>query len=436
MTTDIPLKKQSLKKDAAYVYAGYSLRYLSLLILIPYYSRVLGPESYGQVLAAMSLMAIIWMIVNFGFSPVGSRNLAASEDRADIDSIFSKHITARLILVPIGTAIGLIGTMVSPIFSEAPMFGVMATILGLLNAFNLGWFYQGLRKFKLSILVEALAYPLNVIFVLLLVRSSDDGIFALYALTASSVICTALSYAIRMRYASLIKQSFSSAIKQIKDSSILFLQGVNTTIMGAGSTYLLSLLSTVEQVGYFGAAERIVAVSLAFLRPASQVLMPTIANRAKYDPDNVDSLVKKGMALELGYGFCVLLGGLVLAPYILPFILGQDFVPSVLLFQILACLFPFAAFRHAFGFYVLIPQKKEKWLLYACIMGNVINLIVAVVAATYYGAIGMAMARVISEIIITIFLLIAAFRLNLLSSIYKDIGITLLACFNVKRRHR
>jgi len=69
--------KRTLKKDAAYVYTGYFLRYLSPLILVSYYSRVLGPEGYGQVLAALSLMAIVGMVVGYGFLFSGVRELAS-----------------------------------------------------------------------------------------------------------------------------------------------------------------------------------------------------------------------------------------------------------------------------------------------------------------------------------------------------------------------
>ncbi|HBR68763.1 MAG TPA: flippase, partial [Rhodospirillaceae bacterium] len=144
------MAQTSLKKDAAYVYAGYFLRYASLLVLIPYYGRVLGPINYGQVLAAMSLMGIVWMVVNFGLSQTGARDLATAANREETDRIFTRLIMARFVLAPVGIAIGIGGTYFSPLLSSDPLFGIMATLLGLLSAFNLGWFFQGLRQFRRS----------------------------------------------------------------------------------------------------------------------------------------------------------------------------------------------------------------------------------------------------------------------------------------------
>lgn len=408
------MAKTSLKKDAAYVYAGYFLRYASLLVLIPYYGRVLGPVGYGQVLAAMSLMGIVWIVVNYGFSSTGARDLATAANQEEIDRIFTRQIMARFVLAPVGIVIGVAGTYFSPLLSSDPLFGVMATVLGILSAFNLGWFFQGLRQFRRSMMVEALAYPLNVLFVLLLVRSPEDGVYALIALVVSSLICTAAAYVLAFRQARFHGWNFADSLAEIKDSSTLFLNAMNAMIMITGSTYLLSLLSTPEQVGYFGAAERLIAFGLAMLGPASQILMPSIAHHMKHDESVSSRLIKYGLLLELAYGLCVMVAGVLLSPFILPLILGHGFVPSILPFQILVCLFPFAAFRHAFGNYVLIPQKKERWLLLAFTIGNVANLAIAFVAAGYWGAMGMAAARLAGEIVIAAVLLAVALRLRML----------------------
>lgn len=59
--------KTKSRSDLIFVYAAYTLRYLYLLLLIPFYGRVLGVEGYAVVLAAMSLMAIVWRFVDWGF---------------------------------------------------------------------------------------------------------------------------------------------------------------------------------------------------------------------------------------------------------------------------------------------------------------------------------------------------------------------------------
>jgi len=402
--------KNSLKKDAAFVYGGYFLRYLSVLVLIPYYGRVLGPANYGKILAAMSLMSIIWMAVNYGFSTTGARELAKEKDENLWGTIFGRQITARLLLVPAGIIIGIAGTLLSPVLSENPWYGVAATVLGLFNAMNLGWFFQGLRKFRTSIAIEALAYPLNVVFILFLVRNEGDGLYAMIGLLMSSFITTVVAYVTAIKLLRGKKVIFRDGIEEIKSASVIFLQAINSMLMTSGSTYLLSVLSTPEQVGYFGSVERIVSFGLSFLGPMGQVLMPTIAYRTANEPERVQGLVRKGLIFEFGYGLCACLGCVILAPYIIPFVFGSKFGPSVLIMEIMVFALPFAAFTHAFGLYVLIPHKKEKRLVLTVAAGNIVNLLLVFVFAHSLGGLGVASARVAGEIVIALLLVYFSFR--------------------------
>jgi O-antigen/teichoic acid export membrane protein len=392
-----PMKRQNLKRDAVYVYTAYSMRYLSVIILIPYYGRVLGPASYGTVLAAMSLMALVWMVVNFGFSTTGSRELASSLDDEGHALVFSRQISARLILMPVGAVVGVIGTVVSPALRVNPWFGVIATLLGLINAMNLGWFYQGLRKFRLSLTFEAMAYPLNVGFVLLLVRTSTDGTNALMALLASTSIAALSAYVVALNMLKPHALSLHGGLLEIKGASTIFLQSVNSMLMTSGSTYMLSVLSTPEQVGYFGSVEKLISFALAFLQPAAQVLMPTIAHRSKHAPDNLNRLVRKGIIFELGYGTCACIGGALLAPYIIPMAFGPRFAPSIPMMRIMVWALPFAAFTHAVGSYILIPQRNERWLVLAFVVGNLFNIALIVMLTRNFGGLGVATARVAGE---------------------------------------
>jgi len=388
---------QNLRSDAIYVYSAYMLRYLSVFFLVPYYGRVLGPATYGQVLAAMSLMALVWMAVNYGFSTTGSRDMALSADETAWGGIFAGQITARLVLLPVGLLIGLIGTILSPTLRADPWYGVIATLLGFVNSFNLGWLYQGLRRFRLSLIFEALVYPLNILFVLLLVRTSSDGISALFALLAATVIAAVSSYAVALRMLRPGPLLLKRGVIEIKAASTMFLQTVNSMVMTSGSTYFLSVFSSPKQVGYFGSVEKLVSFALAFLGPAAQVLMPTIAHRMKNSRDDLARLVRWSIAFEVVYGLCACIGGFFLARYIIEIAFGTNFGQSVPILQIMLWAVPFAAFTHSIGCYVLIPQSRERWLVTAYVIGNLINVALLSFLARSLGGKGVPIARVSGE---------------------------------------
>ena len=138
----------------AFVYGGYLMRYVYLIIVVPFYGRILGVTEYGRVLAAMSLMNVIWMLASYGFTFVGMREVSKAQSAGECNSIYSLHTSARLCLGLLGGCIGLVATMCSPVLSARPLIGVLATLLGVVSALNLGWLFQGRQRFRTPIMIE------------------------------------------------------------------------------------------------------------------------------------------------------------------------------------------------------------------------------------------------------------------------------------------
>ncbi|MGV7243191.1 hypothetical protein ACRXB1_15620, partial [Caballeronia sp. M23-90] len=98
------------------------------------------------------------------------------------------------------------------------------------------------------------------------------------------------------------------------------------------------------------------------------------------------------------------LAALSLSPFLMPLILGKAFTPSAHVLQCLAVMFPFAAFNEFVAFYVFVPRQKDRLLAIAGITSGLANLAAALFLAPLYGAMGMAVARVIGEATLTVML--------------------------------
>src|SRR6218665_1542923 len=133
--------KQS-RADFVFVYVAYTLRYLYLLLLIPFYGRVLGVEGYGVVLAAMSLMTIVWRFVEWGFGTIGMRSMATAAP-AQYSGLFAQHISARLLLSVVALGFTGVAITLSPVLAAHPGAGFAGAMLGIVSAFNLGWYFTG-----------------------------------------------------------------------------------------------------------------------------------------------------------------------------------------------------------------------------------------------------------------------------------------------------
>jgi O-antigen/teichoic acid export membrane protein len=407
----------------AFVYGGYIMRYIYLIVVVPFYGRVLGVTEYGRVLAAMSLMNVIWMLVSYGFTFAGMREVSNAQSRPEFNTIFSLHSSARVAMGALGGAIGVIATYCSPVLSERPMIGLLATILGIVSGWNLGWFFQGRHQFRTPIMLEVLGFAVSLVLILTLVHGPNDSSWVLGSLLIAGLVSSLISYWLMAREIGLPRIRWTGVNLLVRNSTMLFVYSAGSVVLTSSSTYLLTLLSTASQVGYFGAAERFATIGLSLMGPAGQVFIPTITKQlALGDHHGARSSTRRGAILLIGYGLAALCGGLALTPFLLPLILGKAFGPSVVVLQCLAWMFPFAALNQFVGFYIFVPRKKDRLLAIAGVISGLANLGSALVLAPRFGAVGMALARVIGEATLSVMLIWLAARAGLLSGLIGQAG--------------
>lgn len=401
-------------RTIGFVYGGYVMRYLYLIVVVPFYGRVLGVEGYGRVLASMSLMSVIWLLVAYGFVPVGMRDMSKASSLQERNEIFSLHVSVRLVHAAVGACVGLIATQCSPVLSQTPLIGVLATLLGIVSGMNLGWLFQGRHQFRTPVAIEVFGFALSLALVLSIVRRPSDAVWVIGCLLISGVAASVVSYGIAISQLGWPRIRWTGAAALMRTSTLLFVYSSASMVLTASSTYLLTLLSTPDQVGLFGAAERFATLGLGLMGPAAQVFIPTITRQlAQHDSDGARETTRRGAILLLGYGLVICVCALILSPYVLPLILGASFERSAHILQIFAWMFPFAAFNEFAAGYVFLPRRKDRLLGTVGLASGVLNIVVALILAPRFGAIGLALARVIGETALALVLFGLMIRLDL-----------------------
>jgi O-antigen/teichoic acid export membrane protein len=402
-----------------FVYGGYIMRYVYLIVVVPFYGRVLGVTEYGRVLAAMSLMNVIWMLVSYGFTVNGMREVSKAQGRPEFNHIFSLHVSSRVMMGLLGGTIGVCATFFSPVLSQRPLIGLLATLLGIVSGFNLGWFFQGQQRFRTPIMLEVLGFVISLVLILSLVGGPKDSSWVLGSLLIAGIISSMVAYGMTVVEVGLPRIRLPGVNGLIRTSTMLFVYSAGSVVLTSSSTYLLTLLSSSSQVGYFGAAERFATIGLSLMGPAGQVFIPTITRQlAQGNHAGARTTTRRGAILLMSYGMLALCGALALSPVLLPLILGKAFAPSAQVLQCLAFMFPFAAFNQFVGFYIFVPRRKDRLLAIAGVTSGLANLGAALILAPRFGAIGMAAARVTGEFILSGMLLFFLARSGALSELF------------------
>lgn len=409
--------KTKSRSDLIFVYAAYTLRYLYLLLLIPFYGRVLGVEGYAVVLAAMSLMAIVWRFVDWGFSTVGMRSIAVLKTSQYAD-LFGEHFVARIMLSIIATLGGIIAVFSSPLLLANPVASSAAVMLGALSAFNLGWYYTGSGRARNAVKLEVIGFVVSLVLILSLVRAAEDADIVLLSLLASAIISLAVAHFWIRTEIKGAKYNAKHGVKLIKTSSVVFLYTGSSALLVSSSTYILSILSSSADVGNFGAAERLISVGLSLMGPAGQIFLPRITALFLQDKAQAYDLIRKVMVYMLGIGFMGLICSLVIGEFVINLIFGSDFAQSVDILKWLALLFPLKALSLILSSYVLFPQHKEKILAKVVLICSLLSLVVSIPFSYQFGAMGMVISRLIGEGLICVCLVYTCWKLGFLTEVF------------------
>jgi PST family polysaccharide transporter len=405
----------SIRSSLLFVYAAYGFRYIYLLILIPFYAQVLGPEVYGKVLAGMSLFNVVLIITIFGTQNTGMRNIAGMESTADYGVEFGRQLKARLLLALPGAAVGAIATVASPLLREEPVYGVLATILGLVSALNLGWYFQGTQRFRTSVSFEVAGFVISLSLILTLVKDGSDGALVFVALLLSACITTFSSYVLALKQMGLRSVRFEGALTAVREATPIFMSSGLTRLSLIGSTLLLSFFADAEQVAYYGIAERLTSLVVSLMVPANQVMISTISREmgSAEGNDRAFYLARKSLVILLSYAILATVAMHFIAQFAVVYVLGENYGPVAGMIQVLSLVIPIVAFNQVIRMYVFLPMKLDGCIARATVTGLLTNLLLVMLLAPVYQGYGMAVARIAGEIA-TVLLLFVYLQKNML----------------------
>jgi O-antigen/teichoic acid export membrane protein len=165
-------------------------------------------------------------------------------------------------------------------------------------------------------------------------------------------------------------------------------------------------------VGHYALAARIISGLALLAGIVGTVVFPHLA-RSRGNRVHSRVQIRFYVALLGGCGTLAGTAGAATAPFLVPWIFGSAYAPSVFVFQILCVLLPFLFMTHVLDF-MLIAYHKQSQDLLLTLFAAVCNVILAFVLIPKFGPAGAAWATVVSQVLN--FLLTALYTKRLLWS--------------------
>lgn len=368
---DNKLRKSLLKNTFMLYILTFSSYFLSFIV-VPYQTRVLGPDRYGLVGVAAALMVYFQLIIDFGFLLSATEEVSYNRhDKSILSNIFSTVTICKLILSGLSSIILFFICNFVTQWKENTVFFFMYFLSVMINSLIPDYLYRGIERMGVITMRTVFIKSLFTVLVFVFIKTPEDymlvPVFQIIGNTAALLgVYMHLFKKIGIRF-SLI--NLSNVIERFKKSSVFFLSRIATTIYTVSNTIILDIISNGGVTAYYTSADKLISTAKSGLSPISDSLYPYMVKNKDF------KIVKKILFLLEPIIFLVCLILFIWAEPICIWFFGDEFVNTASALRALLPIIVITLPNYIFGFPVLGAMGLSKHANYSVVIGSIIHVV-------------------------------------------------------------
>lgn len=286
-----------LASNALMLYLLTFSNYILYLITIPYQTRVLGPELFGQVNFAVSFALYFQIIIEFGFMIFGTEVASKQrDDRQKLSQLLSTVMACRAILTLASAVALLILCLIAKPFNTDPLLYILFFVSSVFAAMMPDFIYRGMENMKTitvrTVIIRAF-FMLSMI--LLLTQKEQYHMVAVLTLLGNMAAFAFSVFDLRKKGVVLVRTN-SQAVRQMFAKSMpFFLSRVATNIYSASNIFIVGLIygANSKITGFYASTDRLVAAGKNVLVPVIDTTYPYMVKHRNFQ------LIKKLLLIAM-----------------------------------------------------------------------------------------------------------------------------------------
>ena len=391
----------------------------STLLITIIIGKSLGPAGYGDFTKIFTFVGYFYTVADFGFNAVYIKQTTASSAGVLIKSLLGLRLLVATFLATVAILASLIlpynpdlGTGFSPLVKIGIVIASLTIVSQALFTSANAFFQKNLR-YDLSAIASVIGTLVILILTAIAALTKSSLLIYVSAYIAGGAVFVLVSYLIILKkFKVSIAPHFSkeSSKKLFLGSWPIGIALFFNLIYFRVDIFILAYSKSSDQVGLYGLAYQFFEAALAIPIFFSNALYPLLANLFEKNLTEYQKQIKSWSMLLLLFSF-VLTGGLIVAAFLIPYIIGPNFTSSRTALIILALGMPFF-FISALFWHMLIIHNKQKLLLSIYASGALFNVAANLIFIPKYGFLAASITTVASEALITALLLLALTPFN------------------------
>lgn len=390
---------------------GKAATTITTLLVTVIITRRFGPSGYGDFTVVMAYSALFYIVSDFGLNAIVTRDLSADERKTI--RYFKNLLALRLVMAAVLFLLGVTALHLFP-YSRFVKTGI---IIGLLTIFTQALYTSGnaIFQIKLRYDLSVVASSLGSLAILLLTIFFVFSGRGILAVIASYVIGGLLMVLVSL----LFIQKMTGAVGFEIDKKLwryLFLAAlplgittVFTVVLQRADALMLSLMTTSETVGFYGAAYKIFEFALVLPTFFINSVYPVMVRHLKESQQRLLQTVKLSGLFLFAVSVLGLVVGYFLAPLMIKIVAGPEFGSSVLALRLLLLGLPFF-YLSALFLWLLITLGEQKQIPFVYAVGAAANIILNLIFIPRYSLYAAAVTTWLSELLILVLLVVLSFK--------------------------
>lgn len=385
-------KRITGSKDGKTVFANFG--YLSLLqiagyvfplLTMPYLARVIGADGFGKIAFASAIVVWIQTISDWGFNLTATRDVAQNRaDKEKVSRIFSNVLWARCLLAVFSGLLLLIAVVAVPYLRENADIIFVTFLLVPGHILFPEWFFQAIEKMKYTTTFNLLIKLVFTIAVFIFIHEKEDYIIQPLLSTIGFLLCGigALFLILKKWGYTLYRPQWSEITRTIKGSTDIFINNLMPNLYNSFSVMLLGFFGGATANGLYDGGNKFPTIFYNFQSVLSRAFYPFLSRR----PDKHSFYARLNIGTAL-IGAIILI---ILSPFVIRIMLGNEFENSIIVMQILSFSIVFLAMDYTYGTNFLIIHHEERPLRNMTFVCSLLGMCVAFPLVYYYTYIGAA----------------------------------------------
>jgi O-antigen/teichoic acid export membrane protein len=393
-----------LRKNIAALSILQLLNYALPIVVVPYLVRILGPAHYGLLLFAQATVNYANSVTDYGFNLSGTRLIARHRGDSDtLSRIFWSTLAAKSLLMVCTLLVLLLLVAIVPVFraNAALLMACFGLVVG--NVLFPLWFFQGMEEMRSITIAQSIARLSVIPLVFAFVTNQTHVVRAAAIQSGTTILAGFIGIPLLRRVSTLkwYRPRWSDVMYSFRDGWHVFMSTAAIFIYTSTNTLVLGFMSGDVQVGFFGAADKLIKASQGVLLPLTQALYPHLNSLAMRSKEAALALIKKSLVWIVLISLVMSLVFLAGASPLCHLVLGRKFDGSIVPLRWMALLPVLIGLSNVFGVQTMLTFGMNKEFNRIVTGSAVLNLLLTFPLARLWGAKGAAIAILLTEIVVT-----------------------------------